>query len=232
MAVSVTEAAQGFALSAEQCRVLTAVLASGRAVEAVEGPPGTGKTTLMRGARLAWQGEGYVVAGAATAAVAAQNLAVEAGIASRTVAQWRHRIDRGPGLAGVDVLDEANLTSTATWLPCMPPRTRPGRRSWRWGIRRQLRGVGCGSLFGYLHAALDGPALTENRRQRSEGERAALAAFRDGRHHEALQGWAGAGQVVATASSDQGRTPGAAAETSAVGDRRWGGSIVMFTDGF
>jgi hypothetical protein len=36
---------------------------------------------------------GYRVAGAATAAVAAQNLAAESGIASRTVAQWLWRIN-------------------------------------------------------------------------------------------------------------------------------------------
>lgn len=50
------------------------------------GPPGTGKTMLMRAAQVAWTGQGYRVAGAATAAVAAQNLAAESGIASRTVA--------------------------------------------------------------------------------------------------------------------------------------------------
>ncbi|NNH24763.1 hypothetical protein HLB09_17045 [Pseudokineococcus marinus] len=43
-----------------------------------------------------------VVAGAATAAVAAQNLSTESGIASRTVAQWVHRIRTGGGLRRVE----------------------------------------------------------------------------------------------------------------------------------
>jgi hypothetical protein len=70
----------------------------------------------------------------------------------------------------------------------------------------QLRGAGCGSMSSYIHAALDGPRLelTENRRQRSEDERAALTAWREGRYEDALAGWAGAGQVVATHTSDQG----------------------------
>jgi hypothetical protein len=112
MAVAVTEAAQGYELSGEQRQVLQRVVTGGRAIESILGPAGTGKTTLMRAARVAWEAQGYVVAGAATAAVAAQGLAAESGIESRTVAQWLARIDAGPGLAGVDVLvvDEANLT--------------------------------------------------------------------------------------------------------------------------
>ena len=112
LARSAVEAGQGFPLSAEQAGTLMRLVTSDRAVDAVLGPPGTGKTTLMRAARAAWEAQGHVVAGAATAAVAAQNLATESGIAARTVAQWVHRIDHGQGLAGVDVLvlDEANLT--------------------------------------------------------------------------------------------------------------------------
>ena len=40
-----------------------------------------------------------------------------------------------------------------------------------------LRGVGVGSMFGYLHALLDGSRLSENRRQRNTDERSALAAL-------------------------------------------------------
>lgn len=204
MAVSVTEAAQGFALSDEQRQVLTAVVTSGRAIEAVEGPPGTGKTTLMRAARVAWQAEGHVVAGAATAAVAAQNLAAESGIESRTVAQWLWHIEHRTGFTGVDVLvvDEANLTSDRDRARLYAEAARTGTKLVEVGDPKQLRGVGVGSIFGYVHAALDGPRLTENRRQRAEDERAALAAYRDGRYVEALTDWAGRGAVVATETSE------------------------------
>ena len=206
MAVSVTETAQGYELSAEQRAALTAVVTNGRAVEAVVGPPGTGKTTLMRTARVAWQAQGYVVAGAATAAVAAQNLAAESGIESRTVAQWRHRIRAGAGLAGIDVLvlDEANLTSDRDRARLYQAARRSGTKIVEVGDPKQLRGVGVGSMFGYLHAALNGPVLTENRRQRSEDERAAIAAFRDGRYTQALSTWARTGGVRAHHSSSEG----------------------------
>jgi conjugative relaxase-like TrwC/TraI family protein len=204
-ALSVVEAAQGFPLSREQRVVMEQVVTSARLVTTVEGPPGTGKTTLMRAARVAWEAAGYTVAGAATAAVAAQNLAAESGIRSRTVAQWLWRIDHGPGLAGVDVLvlDEANLTSDRDRARLYRAAAAAGTQIVEVGDPRQLRGVGEGSMFGYLHALLDGPRLSENRRQRRADERAALAAFRDGRHADALHTYQRIGGLVATETADE-----------------------------
>jgi AAA domain len=66
------------------------------------------------------------------------------------------------------------------------------------GDPRQLRGVGCGSVFARVHQLDAGPALMENRRQRDEDERGALAAWRDGRYTEAWGSWSSRGRVVAT----------------------------------
>lgn len=206
MAISVAEAAQGFALSSEQRTVLEAVVRNGRAVEAIEGPPGSGKTTLMRAARVAWEAQGFTVAGAATAAVAAQNLAAESGIASRTVAQWMFQIAVGRGLRGVDVvvLDEANLTSDRDRAALYEAARKSGTKVVEVGDPKQLRGVGCGSMFGYLHKLLEGPRLRDNRRQYQEDERAALVLFRGGRYVEALDRWDTIGGVVARQNSEQG----------------------------
>jgi ATP-dependent exoDNAse (exonuclease V) alpha subunit len=139
LAAEVVEAGRGFALSVEQRRVLREVVTSGRAVEAVVGPAGCGKTTLMRATRVAWEAAGHTVAGAATQAVAAQALQAETGIAVRSVASWRW-----VGLAGIDVLvlDEASLTEDRdrAWLYSEAART--GTKLVEIGDPRQLRGVG------------------------------------------------------------------------------------------
>ena len=237
----VVEVGQGFDLSTEQAAIVRRLVTSDQALDAVLGPPGTGKTTLMRAARAGWEAGGFTVAGAATAAVAAQNLQTESGIASRTVAQWVHRIREGEkaralvansyrpvrdgtpattteraaadrkatwGLDGIDVLvlDEANLTDDRDRAVLYGEAARVGTKLVEVGDPQQLRGVGCGSLFGRVHQLVDGAALTANRRQVDVDERDAITAWRQGRYAESLTSWAQRGRLVATDTGDQALT--------------------------
>lgn len=202
MSVAAVEAGQGYPLSREQRDALGVLVANGRAVDTVLGPPGTGKTTLMRAARVAWEAEGYTVAGAATSASATQNLAGEAEINNcRTVAQWlvRDQLSEGRGLDGIDVLvlDEASLTGDRDRARLYGACARTGTKIVEVGDPRQLRSPDCGSMFGYIHAALGGAELTENRRQLVEDERVALADYREGRYLQAFQRWAQIGGIIA-----------------------------------
>lgn len=202
-AILTVEAGQGYALSDEQREAVARVVTSDRAVDTILGPPGTGKTTIMRAARAAWEASGYRVLGAATAAVAAHHMAVESGLETRTVAGVLMAPD--VQLAEVDVLvvDEANLTDDRSRAALYGAAKRHRVKVVEVGDPKQLRGVGCGSLFGQIHEVVAGGELTQNRRQTDVAERLALQAFRTGDYHAAWQSWADRGRLVATETVDE-----------------------------
>jgi hypothetical protein len=91
--IAAYEAKKGFSLKDEQRSALEHVVFGGD-LSLVQGLPGTGKTTIMEALRLYYETRNGVgsntparVRGAATAAVAAQNLSRESGIPSTTVAK-------------------------------------------------------------------------------------------------------------------------------------------------
>ena len=193
--VQAAEAEQGFTFSGEQLEAVTRLALDGRAVNTLLGPPGTGKTTIMRGLQYAMAAGGLRVGGGATAAVAAQNLQREAGITSWTVAQ----LSANPRLLDeidVLVLDEANLTEDRARAQLYRSCESAGVRIVEVGDSLQLRGVGVGSLYRRIHQIAGGPELVANRRQGDALDRAAIHAWREGEFADALRAWAGRGQVV------------------------------------
>lgn len=198
MAANTIEATNGFTLSTEQRRELLNIVTSGQAIDALIGGPGSGKTTLMEAARIAYEAEGFVVAGASTQGVAAQNLQAASNISSRTVAQWRWRIDNGNGLSGIDVLilDEAGMTHDRDRAALYQAAEDSGTKIVEIFDPKQLRGVGCGSVVAVVHEMVEGGALLDNRRQADEDERAAVAAWREGNYVEALTSWADRDRLI------------------------------------
>jgi conjugative relaxase-like TrwC/TraI family protein len=208
LAVAQFETANGFTLSVQQLAVLDRLAGAGHGVDAVIGVAGAGKTTLMAVLRSAYAATGQVVAGAATAAVAAQNLQSEAGIESRTIASWLHRIDAGPGLAGVDVLvvDEAAMVDDRHMARLLHAAGAAGVKVVGIGDPQQLKAVGVGGTFAAVHDLLGGLTLTENRRQRDVDERAALALWRTDARRQALHRWADTGRIHATDTTEAAHT--------------------------
>ncbi len=82
---------RGYGLSREdQAPAAVSVVTSGRVVDVLVGPAGTGKTTSMAGVRAIWEAEygpGSVI-GLAPSAKAAQVLAADLGILTDNTAQW------------------------------------------------------------------------------------------------------------------------------------------------
>lgn len=84
-------------LSPEQINAVDRIAASGRQIDILVGPAGTGKTTTMRGLRTAWErayGRGSVV-GLAPSAAAADVLAQDVGIRCENTAKWLYEHDNG-----------------------------------------------------------------------------------------------------------------------------------------
>jgi ATP-dependent exoDNAse (exonuclease V) alpha subunit len=81
----------GYSLSDEQRQAVGHLVEAGD-LRSVVGLPGTGKSTMLTAARMAWEEAGYEVKGAALAGIAADNLA-QSGIKSSTLAALLLRID-------------------------------------------------------------------------------------------------------------------------------------------
>ncbi|MFD6874368.1 MULTISPECIES: MobF family relaxase [unclassified Streptomyces] len=192
-----------FVFSAEQRSVVSRLLTAGHGVDAVIGVAGAGKTTLMEAARAGWEAAGLRVVGASTAAVAAANLAAEAGIDSRTIAAWTRDISAGRGLDGVGVLviDEAAMCDDRALAALVRHAATTGTKIVTVGDPLQLRAVGIGGAFARVHRIVDGLTLAENRRQRDVVERAALQDWRTGARTSALAAFAAHGHVHAEDSA-------------------------------
>ncbi|ALO66734.1 hypothetical protein AS189_09755 [Arthrobacter alpinus] len=111
---------RGDTLQVEQSRTAEAVLASGRRLDAVVGPAGTGKTTTMSAVKTLWEdcfGAGTVV-GLAPAAASADVLGQELGLATDNVSKWLYE-STGPGAAirAGQYADTAERYQTACQYP-------------------------------------------------------------------------------------------------------------------
>jgi hypothetical protein len=98
-------------LSADQKLAVEKIVLSGRVVDVLVGPAGTGKTTAMAGLRAVWEvahGAGSVI-GLAPSAAAAQALSDELGIETENTAKWLTDWRRVPELVAVRRRLEVNI---------------------------------------------------------------------------------------------------------------------------
>lgn len=97
---SLTIPASGNALAVDQQVAVRQLAGSGRRLDLLVGPAGSGKTTTLAALRHAWErehGRGSVI-GLAPSQTAAANLAGALGITCQNTAKWRHE-SFGPGAA-------------------------------------------------------------------------------------------------------------------------------------
>lgn len=90
----------GHQLSSDQVNAATSVVSSGRSVDAVIGPAGTGKTTTMRAVSDVWEdhhGAGSVI-GLAPSAAAAKVLSDDLGAPTDNTAKWIYETTEGAAI--------------------------------------------------------------------------------------------------------------------------------------
>ncbi|MFI2362650.1 MobF family relaxase [Promicromonospora sp. NPDC019610] len=189
---------RGHRLTAEQVTALASIAMSGRAVDVLVGPAGTGKTTAMSALLTAWHydhGPGSVI-GLAPSAAAAKVLADDLGVPCETAARWltshQHgyaEFDRGQ----LVVVDEASLASTMDLDRITTAAEQVGAKVLLVGDPAQLQSVDAGGAFGMLvearNTAADvakrvsegAPTLTGVHRFRHDWEKTASLALRDGK---------------------------------------------------
>ncbi len=190
---------KGFALSDEQQNAVRHVAQGAGAVRVIVGDAGTGKSTAMLAARMAWEANGQHVIGCAIGSKAAAGLQKDTGIESRSIAKLLRAIEPStdPETGAVKppretltrrdviVVDEAGMVDSRTMHRIIDHAERAGARVVLVGDHKQLQAVGAGGVFRHL-AEQDSARITEIRRQREGWAREAVQEFSRGEAAEAL----------------------------------------------
>ena len=180
-------------LSDEQVRAVIEMTQSGNGIDVLTAPAGAGKTFAFAAARDAWERAGFHVVGAAHTGVAADELAMAAGIPSTTIARLLLAIERGePG--GLDersvlVVDEAGTAGTRDLARLLDQVHRTGAKTVLAGDAKQLPEIAAGGLFAALTQRVPPIELRDNRRQHHEWEAEALRQLRDGNTTHAMHAY-------------------------------------------
>lgn len=188
-------------LSLEQQRALRHVTESSGGVRVVAGLAGTGKSTLFRVAREAWQAQGFSVFGAALSGKAARGLEESTGIRSQTLNRLLFEITRGTASLTkktILVIDEAAMVGTRQLANVVDHCLKSGATLILTGDAKQLQAIELGGAFAEISRCFGAAELTEIKRQWEEWAREAVKDFSEGEAEKALSAYAERGFVVET----------------------------------
>lgn len=178
---------QGVRLAEDQAAAVTRIACSGRSLDLLVGPAGSGKTTALRGLHRAWtarHGQSSVI-GLAPSAAAAEVLGESLGVRAENTAKFLFEHERGrwdfqPGQ--LILLDEASLAGTLILDRIAEHAGEAGAKLVLVGDPAQLSSVETGGAFGMLVRHRSGPpTLTDARRFVHEWEKTASLDLRRGK---------------------------------------------------
>ncbi len=176
----------GVILGPDQADAIERLVSSGRVLDVLVGPAGSGKTTTLGALRAVWErryGRRSVV-GLAPSAAAAEVLAGDLGVPTENTAKWlwEHRqgnwnLHRNQLL----IIDEASLAGTVALDQLAGHAATVGAKVVLVGDWAQLAAVDASGAFGMLvRARGDAPELVDIRRFRAEWEKEASLSIRVG----------------------------------------------------
>lgn len=194
-----------FRLDAEQVDAVRHVTGDG-GIAAIVGLAGAGKSTLLAAARLAWEGEGHRVIGAALAGKAAEGLQDSSGIKSRTLASWelawangRDTLHRGDVL----VIDEAGMVASQQMARVLKIAEEAEVKVVLVGDAMQLQPIQAGAAFRAITERIGFAELAGVRRQREAWARNASRLFARGEVEKGLDAYARHGHLVEAGSREE-----------------------------
>ncbi|MEJ5083754.1 Ti-type conjugative transfer relaxase TraA [Ochrobactrum sp. MYb379] len=170
-----------------------------QAISAVVGLAGTGKSTLLAAARIAWECESRRVFGAALSGKAAEGLEDSSGIKSRTLASWELAWENGRDdlkRGDVFVIDEAGMVSSQQMACVLKAVERAGAKAVLVGDAMQLQPIQAGAAFRAIVERIGSAELAGVRRQRDIWAREASRMFARGQVEDALDAYAQHGQIL------------------------------------
>jgi len=182
-------ALQNAALFEEQRRAFNHALDAGQTV-VIQGAAGTGKSTLLRVVREAYEAENYRVIGTALSQRATRGLEEASGIRSHNVARLLHNLQAGNeriDTKTILVIDEAGMLGTRQLEELTRRVEETSAKVILVGDRHQLQAIEAGGAFRGIQERIGYAELTDNRRQQKQADREMAMAFREGRAADGLE---------------------------------------------
>ncbi len=198
---------EGRVLGADQVDALTRIAISGRVLDLLVGPAGTGKTTAMQALRVAWEQQHGAdsVVGLAPSAVAAEVLADDLGISTENTAMWltKHLHTGDTFRAGqLVIVDEASLAGTLVLDRITGIAADAGAKVLLVGDYGQLQSPAAAGAFGLLAGDRDDtPELSTIHRFTNTWEKLASLRLRLG-ETDVIETYENAGRVVGGSTDD------------------------------
>ncbi|MCH4543358.1 Ti-type conjugative transfer relaxase TraA [Ochrobactrum sp. A-1] len=193
-----------FRLDLEQIEAIRHVTGD-NGIAAVVGLAGTGKSTLLAAARLAWESGHHRVLGAALSGKAAEGLEESSGIRSRTLAAWEHAWNNGRDQlmrGDILVIDEAGMVSSLQMARVLDAAEEAGAKVVLVGDAMQLQPIGAGAAFRAIAERIGSAELAGVRRQQDQWARDASRLLARGDTAAGLEIYARRGHLVEAETRD------------------------------